>query len=358
MDIEYQDALARLLSEGDRAYHNLDLDAAVDSYQHAADLEPASYEAQLGLARTYSRMRARPQALAACEQCIALNPDRYEAYAAKATLLFLSDDLDEAEASARAALERADQEPEPWLTLAQIAGDRAHFEEADHYLAEARERIAVVPPGQERDELTAMAWHAETYLRLMANDPTAARETAQKVIEMEEASPYAAALAYSNLGILETRARHYDQAIEYLERAYATNPHFYRAAAALGRVLIIRGQYQRAAEVLSEAVGRDESDRGETRYAHAVALARSGRPEEARAQYQQALNEGLGGVTRLLARWQTLWLRQPVRVALIAACALLLLVWAIAGQPSQQVLTLVALVVVILVLQRILARRS
>jgi len=104
MDIEYQDALARLLSEGDRAYHNLDLDAAVDSYQHAADLEPASYEAQLGLARTYSRMRARPQALAACEQCIALNPDRYEAYAAKATLLFLSDDLDEAEASARAAL--------------------------------------------------------------------------------------------------------------------------------------------------------------------------------------------------------------------------------------------------------------
>jgi len=110
--------------------------------------------------------------------------------------------------------------------------------------------------------------------------------------------------------------------------------------------------------VLSEAVGRDESDRGETRYAHAVALARSGRPEEARAQYQQALNEGLGGVTRLLARWQTLWLRKPVRVALIAACALLLLVWAIAGQPSQQVLTLVALVVVILVLQRILARRS
>jgi tetratricopeptide (TPR) repeat protein len=357
MDTGGQTLLDHLLRDADHAYHTLDLESALLAYHQACELDATSYDAQLGVARTHTRMRIREEALKACDQCVALDPTRYEAYATRGTLYFLADELDAAEAAARAALERTDSEPEPCLTLAQIDCDRSRFDSADQHIQEARRRIAALPPGQERDELTAMAWHAETYRHLMANKLDAAREAAQHVIDLEESSPYAAALAYSNLGIMETRARHYDQAIGYLEHAYATNPHFYRAAGALGRVLIIRGQYPRAAEVLEQVVGRDQADRGESRYAYAVALSRSGRREEARGQYRLALDEGLRGMARISACWQILWLYSPVRYALIAVCAAAILYWVVAGQPSQQAITLVVLIVVMVVLQRVMARR-
>jgi tetratricopeptide (TPR) repeat protein len=357
MDTRGQRSLDQLLREADHAYHSLDLETALRAYQQACELDASSYDARLGVARTYCRMRTREEALKACDQCIALDPTRYEAYATRGTLYFLADELDAAETASRAALERTDTAPEPCLTLAQIDCDRGRFEAADQHIVEARRRIAALPPGQERDELTAMAWHAETYRHLMANKLDAAREAAQHVIDMEESSPYAAALAYSNLGIMETRARHYEQAIGYLEHAYATNPHFYRAAGALGRVLIIRGQYPRAAEVLEQVVGRDQADRGESRYAYAVALSRSSRRTEARAQYRLALDEGLRGMARVSAGWQTLWLYRPVRNALFAVCAAAFLYWVIAGQPSQQAITLVVLILVMVVLQRVMARR-
>lgn len=357
MELARQPAPEQLLRDADRAYHDLDLDAALASYQEAGVIDPGSYDAHLGAARTYSRMRRREEALAACERCVALAPERYEAYAARATLHFLADELADAETSARAALERADDKPEPWLTLAQILCDRKDFRGADEHTAKARSRIDALPEGLERDELTAMAWHVETYRHLMANNANAAREAAQHVIDMEEASPYAAALAYSNLGIMETRARRYDAAIGYLERAYQTNPHFYRAAGALGRVLIMRGQHARAAEVLEQVIGHDEGDSADARYAYAVALAKSGRRHEARAQYRQALSLGLKGPLWLLAWWQVLWLYDPVRYVLMALAAALLVVWIVVGQPSQQAITLIVLVVVMVVLQRVLAKR-
>lgn len=352
-----QRTLNELLRQADDAYHALDLEAALALYQQAAALEPASYEAHLGVARTFTRMRLRDQALEACERCIELDATRFEAYATRATLHFLADELDEAEEQARAALDRADHAHESWLTLAQIYCDRRDFARADEYVAEARQRIEALPAGQERDELTAMAWHVQTYRHLLANETDAARDAAQRVIEMEQASPYAAALAYSNLGIMETRARHYDQAIGYLEHAYSINPHFYRAAGALGRVLIMRGQHARAAEVLEQVVGRDGSENGEARYALAVALAKSGRRKEAREQYRQALHEGLKGFSRLMAWWQMAWLQDGVRYALLGLCAAAFVLWIVAGQPSQQAITLVVMVGVLIVLQRVFPRR-
>lgn len=357
MEPALQPTVDSLLRDADRAYHDLDLDSALAAYQEACSLDPTSYDAQLGTARTFSRMRRRDEALAACDRCVALDPDRYEAYAARGTLHFLADELDAAEGASRAALERAHDKPEPWLTLAQIFVDRKDFVAADRHIAEARSRIDALPEGSERDELIAMAWHVETYRHLLANNANAAREAAQHVIEMEEASPYAAALAYSNLGIMETRARHYDAAIEYLERAYQTNPHFYRAAGALGRVLIMRNQHARAAEVLEQVMSHEEGDSGDARYAYAVALAKSGRREEARAQYRLALTRGLKGPLWILAWWQVLWLYNPVRYAIAAVAAALLLAWILIGQPSQQAITLIVLVLVMVVLQKVLAKR-
>lgn len=353
-----QPSLNDLLRHADDAYHTLDLEAARALYQQAAELDPASYEAHLGAARTFTRMRLHGEALEACGRCIDLDPTRFEAYAARSTLHFLADELDEAEEQARAALDRADHAHESWLTLAQIYCDRRDFTRADEYIAEARQRIEALPAGRERDELTAMAWHVQTYRHLLANEADAAREAAERVIEMEDASPYAAALAYSNLGIMETRARHYDQAIGYLERAYSTNPHFYRAAGALGRVLIMRGQHARAAEVLEQVVGRDGSDNGEARYALAVALAKSGRRSEARDQYRQALGEGLKGFSRIMAWWQMVWLQDAVRYALFGLCAAAFVLWVVAGQPSQQAITLVVMVGMLIILQRVFPRRS
>ncbi|NLT74564.1 MAG: tetratricopeptide repeat protein [Chloroflexi bacterium] len=357
MDIPLELAPAQLLAEADSAYRALQLDAALAAYRQAADAYPQSYEAQLGLARTLSRMRQRGQALEACDHCVEIDPTRYEAYATRAMLHFLADELDDAETCSRSALERADGEPEPWLTLAQIACDRRAFPLADQHIREARLRIEALPPGPERDESSAMAWHVETYRHLLADDLEQARQAAQQVIELEEASPYAAALAYSNLGILETRQRHYDQAIDYLERAHATNPHLHRAAGALGRVLIIRGNYEKAAEVLAQVLQHPEGESGESHYAYAAALAHIGRIGEATTHYREALSRGLTWPMRILALWHLLWLNRVARAALVALCVLLFLAWVAFGQPSQQAITLVVMIAVLVALQKYVFRR-
>ncbi|MGI6367516.1 MAG: tetratricopeptide repeat protein [Anaerolineae bacterium] len=345
------------LGRADVAYHALDLDAALAAYQEAITLDPTCYEAQLGVARTESRRRRRSEALEACARCIELDPARYEAYATQATVHFLADALPEAEAACQEALQRSDSDAEPLLTLAQIACDRRNFTQADDYIAQARERIASMDPGQEQTALEAMAWHAQTYRHLLANEQEAARKAAQEVVDREAASPYAAALAWSNLGIMDARARRYDSAISYLERAYATNPHFGRAAAALGRLLIMQGQPARAAEILGAIVEQSEADRGESRYAYAVALAKSGDKQAAREQYQLALQDGLGGISRLQAGWQLLWLNQTVRGVMLALMAVAFILWVVTSKPSQQAITLVVMIAMLVVLQRVFSRR-
>ncbi|MBC7236543.1 MAG: tetratricopeptide repeat protein [Chloroflexi bacterium] len=349
--------MQELLAEAGAAYNALHLDEALIKYRAAAEADPQNAEAQLGLARTLTRMRRQEEAFAAARRTIELQPERYEGYAALGVLHFLLDENEKAVEALRQAIERAPDEPEPHLTLAQVHADAARFEEADRELERARELIAQIQDETKRKQFEALAWHAETYRHLSAGNTVDATAAAQRVVATEEANPYAACLALSNLGILEARARHYDQAIEYLERAFEMNPYFYRAGSALGRLLIIRGKHERAAQVLAETIARMPDEDAAAHYAYALALSRMGQRQKALEEYQRALALGLSGADALLARWQTIWLSEWGRYGIIGLALAVVLAWIILSKPTPQMLTLVGLVIVIFILQRTLGRR-
>jgi len=346
-----------LIQQASAAYAALDLDAARDAYSQAVEVSPDDYDAHLGLARTLSRMRKQEEADAAVARCIEIDPERAEGYFAKGVLLFLTDDLDDAQAALDQGIELAPEEPEGYITLSQVLADQNEFDAAEEALSDAREQIAKLSE-EDQPAVSAMALHAETYLRLAQGNNDDAVETALEVIELEEANPYAACLAYSNLGILAARNKKYQQGIDYLERAFDANPHFYRAGSALGRLLIITKQPARAAEVFEQTLASLPEPNARDRYAFAVALGRSKQNAEARAQYQQSIEEGLTGIEKLGAQWQIVWLTEWVRYVLIGLALAAVLAWILIAKPSAQTLVFIPILIVILLLQRFYGRKG
>jgi tetratricopeptide (TPR) repeat protein len=127
----------------------------------------------------------------------------------------------------------------------------------------------------------------------------------------------------------------------------------------LGRLLIVRNQPARAAEVLSQvlAVMPEEDAGGNTHYAYAVALRRSGQRAEALEQYRLALQRGVKGGDRLTSYWQVAWLHPIGRNVIIALGLAALAAWIIWGRPDAQSLTLLLVFAVILIMQRTLGAR-
>ncbi len=363
-DSNQHPSYTELIERAQTAYRDLRLADALGDFRAAQELQSASYEAYLGQARTLSRMRREPEAFVAANKAVELEPQRAEAYAVLGVLHFLADHLAEAESALAKAIALAPNDPEAHVTMAQVYADERKFAEARAELAAARDQVANIPDQREREAMMALAWHSETYLLLAEGKDSEAIACAQEVIALEEVNPYAACLAYSNLGIIEARARHYDQAIEYLERAFRMNPFLYRIGGALGRILITRNRYVRAAEVLKRVVENSPAAvggaaaNGATRYVYAIALARSGQRWEALPQYRQALQEGLKGLEYLTARWQVIWLSQAGRYAVIAVLLAAVLAWLLLAKPSPSAMTLVFLLAVILVLQRLWGRRK
>ncbi len=351
-DVEY----ATRQAHANELYNNLALDEAAAEYRSILAADPRDYAAQLGLARTLSRQRDHEQARLAIERCIEIDPNRPEAYVALGVLEFLLDHSAEARSALEKALSLSPNDPEALLTLAQVAADEGNREAADANMAAARAVIEAMPEGGDRSALDALAWHSQTYVLLTFGEGAAAREAAQQVIALQAANPYAASLAYSNLGILDAQEKHYDQAIDYLERAYSMNPRFYRAASALGRILTLRRQYSRAAEVLATVVEHPFSDQAMDRYVYGMALAKSGQREAALGQYRLALRHGLKGIFRLQAWWQTIWLSQWGRMAVIGAAVALVLIYVVVGKPQGSTLSLLVVAGVVLFMQYVLGR--
>lgn len=347
-----------LLAQAHDAYHALRLDEAVALYQAALDARPDDYDACLGMARALTRRRDQEGARVYAERCVALDPNRFEGYAALGALDFLVDRFDDAIAALQKAVERAPQEPEPHLTLTQVYADLRRFDEARAELERGREGMRAIADEAYRRQTEAFAFHVETYLLLAEGKDAAARESAQEVIAREADNPHAASLAYSNLGILEARARRYDTAIEYLERAFAMNPSFHRAGGALGRILLVRNRNQRAAEVLEQVLQTAPPESGSTRYVYALSLARLKRRDEAREQFRRALEEGLKGPDLLMARWQLIWQSRLGRQVILALVLLAVLLWIVLGNPSPTALTFLALLALIIILQRTVGRRG
>jgi len=349
--------LEEYLDAGAQALDALDLPAALSAYEAAAAADPASFSAYIGLARTMTRMRRKDGAMEAIERAIALDPDRAEGHALLGALRFLLDETDLAREALETAIERDPNDAEAHLTLAQVHADAGRFDDADIELGRAEELVEAIDDETQRERTRALALHAKTYRFLAAGDSASAMAAAEEVLELEDANPYAACLALSNMGILEARARHYDQAIEYLERAVSMNPYFARAGNALGRLLIIRRQPERAAKVLGQTLQYLPHEEAGAHYAYGMSLARSGKREDALAQYRRALDLGLSGTDRLLARWQTVWLNEWGRYAVIGVLLAAVLAWIVLAQPSAQMMTLLGLVLVIFVLQRTIGRR-
>ena len=354
---ETQTDLASTLVQARADYDALRLDESLAGYEAALAAAPDSYDATLGLSRVLSRMRRQAEALAAAERCIALDHQRPEGYCARGQLRFLVDDLDEARDDLLRALELAPDDPEARLSLAQVYADQSRFDEAEAELARAREAIAALEGEGARNRLLGTAWHAQAYLLLARNKNAEAVEAAQEAIALEAANPHAACLAYSNIGILEARSRRYDSAIDYLEHAYTMNRYFHRAGSALGRLLILRNHPQRAAEVLEQVLETMPEENGSTRYAYAMALARSGRRAQALGEYRAALSKGLSTPDALLARWQTVWLSEVGRYAVIGVILAAVLAYVVLAKPSPQTMTFLAILALILVLQRTMGRR-
>jgi tetratricopeptide (TPR) repeat protein len=347
---------AELMDRAYADYFALRLAEAVEGYRAALALQP-TYEAYLGLARTLTRMRREQDAFVAAEEAVTLAPQRAEAYEVLGVLHFLTDHNDQALTMLRKALELNPSDVEAHVTLAQVYADGRKFSEARVELEEAREHLEALGEEHEREAAHAVIAHGRTYLLLAEGKNSEAITSAQEALALQDANPYIACLAYSNLGIIEARARHYDQAIEHLEHAYQMNPFMIRIGGALGRVLVTRNRFARAAEVLAQVVEASQASNGGTRYVYALALSRSGQRAAALTQYQQALHEGLKGLDNLSARWQVIWLSQVGRYVVIGLVLAAVLSWLLLARPDPKSLTFISLLALVLVLQQVWGRR-
>ena len=355
--LEEQLGFDELLSRAWEAYRALNLEESEAAFAEAVERTPEDYRGHFGLSKTYARLRQYEKAVAEAERCIELAPERYEGLAARGALHFLVDELEQAQAKLERATELAPGEPEPLLALSQVRADQTEFEEAQAALDRAREVIEALPDEEERLHWSAMAWHVQAYGLLAQGDTKEAIEAAQEAIAMAEANPYAACLAYSNIGILEARGRRYDQAIEYLEHAFEMNPHFHRAGTALARILILRRRYSRAAEVMENVVQDMPDVDASARYAYGLALGKSGQREMGRDQLAQAVDQGLKGLELMSARWQLVWLSDVGRSVIFGLILAAVLGWVVLAKPSAQSLTFLAILALVLTLQRTLGRR-
>lgn len=350
---EYVELIQQAMAD----YDGLRLGDALRNFEAAQALQPDSYEASVGLARTYTRMRRERDAYAAAQRCIELAPERPEGYTVLGVLHFLTDRLDEAVQALTKAIELAPEEIEPYLTRAQVYADLKRFDQAHIELEHSGELIDALPEEALRRQMRASALHAETYVLLAENKQAEASERAQEIMGYEADNPYAACLAYSNLGLMEARNQHYNEAVSYLERALSMNPFFYRAGGALGRILLVQNKAERAAEVLGKVVEIAPEIDAHTRHAYAAALAKARHREEALQQYRLALGAGLKGLEAWVARWNVAWLHPVGRYVIIAVAMAAVAVWLLVGRPSPEVLTFAALLVLILFLQRTLGNR-
>ncbi len=357
MDSNSNRDIQSLLAEGWKHYDSLQVKQALDIFEDVVTKDPSSYEAQLAVAKTLIRMRKEPEATAAAQRCIELQPERSEAYTALGVIKFLDDKLKEARDLLMKASELAPEDPEPHLTLAQVKADMRLPDESVDELQNARRLISHIEEDHLRRQLEASELHARTYVMLSQNKLSEAMASARELAEYEQENPYAACLAYSNMGLMEARLKHYDKAVDYLQRAYSMNPYFFRAGSALGRVLYVQGQATRAAEVLGEVVrGMPDID-AHTRHAYAAALAKSGHREESRIEYKAALKAGLKGLEAVVAVWQLVWLSQAGRLIVIGIVLAAVAVWIIFGKPSPSTLSFAGVLVILLVMQQLLGRK-
>jgi len=334
------------------AYHRLELDEARELFGAIVAKDPQSLAGHQGLGRTLIRMRREEDARQEVERCLELGPEAFETRALAGLFYFLVDALDEAQASLERASEMVPDAIEPYVVRAQVYADRKAFSDAEAALERALALIDALDDEVVQRRERAALLHAETYVALSAGREDDARAKAEEALSYAEANPHAVCLANTNLGLMAARRKRWDEAVGYLTAALELNPSFYRARGALGRVYLVTGRPEEAADALEVTLETMSNPDAHTVMAYASALSKIGRRDDAVAHYRRALQLKPRWLERVYASWQSIWLDRKGRLYVLAIGAVALGLWFWLAKPSPQAITLLLLVVVILALQR------
>ena len=216
-------------------------------YEQAVEKDPESAVAHAGIADTYSLLAdygvkhpkdAMPQAEAAAQRALELDPDSAEALSALAFIRSIFHwDWEEAEALYRRAIaiNPSYAKARHWFGVDALAL-LGRFDEA-----EAEVRIA-----RELDPLSLILSEGIAYVRMLRRDYQQAAEEFRQIVGMDRGFYK----AYSGLGRVYSLMGRYDEALAMLEKARAITGDLPSIVGALGQVLALSGKRDEARECL------------------------------------------------------------------------------------------------------------
>lgn len=313
-----------------------DPDGAAEALEAFLDAEPALTEAQLLLARCYSRMRQPEEAVAELDEVLEREPANPEALSLRGAEHYFADELDEAEDKLKQALELNPGLVEALVRLAQVHIDQKQFEDAEAVL-----EVGIEKAGENQDDL-ALVRMGQVYLAMQRKDSDGALTIISENEGLWEGRPYVASTVRSNQAIIYARRRDYDQAKDLLIDALDLDPYFHMARGLLGQIAMIQRDYELAVDQLRQVVESGAEVSAHTYYALATSLQALKRPLEAVPYFQTALDRGLGGFPSVTARLAVAVPDMNMRYALLVVF-LAALVWlALRVFPPVPALALVA----------------
>ena len=337
--------MADALAETNENSLGLNLEQEATKWEGVLESRPEDVNAMVQLSLCYGRMRRSADALDMARRALELAPDSAPAHHALGVKLFLLDENEDAESELRRATELDPEWPTARFLLAQVLADLGEYDEADGLLAKARDLAGEDPPQ------VAHGWYVEAYLNLASENFDEAERCLGEVLELEEANPRVAALAYANLGSIQARRRQFGPAIDNLETALSVNPYLGSARRVLGQLYLFQKRYSDALDALLEASKDPRAVSPIMHYGLGLAYDKLGDAENARTHYQAALDSGVTGYYALAARRALIWGRPVVRW-LVYAVGALLVAWMAATRLPTPTLIFVAVLIGLYLLYR------
>ncbi len=292
-------------------YQKGDPDAAADVLEGLLEREGPNVEVLLLLARCYSRMRLRQDALGVLQEVLSLQPDNAEALALRGAEYYFADRFAEALADLERAVELAPGNVEARVRLAQLWAERGQFQQAQELLEQAEEKAAA-----DQDAL-ALVRMGQVYLAMRKRQTQEVLRLAEENRPLFRRNPYILATVLSNEAIVHARQRDYDRARAALVEALNIDPYFVDARALFGQIALLQRDYAMAAHELRQVVEYSDNAGAQVHYALASALNALGQKAEALEHYRAALKKGLSGFPAVVARLAVLLPSRELRIGLV-----------------------------------------
>jgi type II secretory pathway predicted ATPase ExeA/tetratricopeptide (TPR) repeat protein len=253
------------------------LDAAVDAFGQAIEIDPSYAEAHYNLGLARLRQGDLEGAVQAFRKVVSIRPDSEDAYRHLGVALWKQGELGEAVTAFRKAIALNPDDALAHHNLALALRDQGALDEA---IEELRQVIALDP----RD---AIAQH-NLGIALRDKGRTGdAIEAYRRAIELNPRD----ALAYRNLGAAFLSESRFDEAIYVLQQALFLTPDDPQIHNSLGFALRSTNRPEAAMAAFSKAIELDP-DYALAHYNLALSLGHLGRQEEARREFELAQQLG------------------------------------------------------------------